>query len=154
MAANPNRISIREGIVGGIVAPHVRFEGTAVQQPDGTARVAVRNGKQETFCGTWSADLWKKYRSLIDENNVFTLPVENPAGGEDIYGFDRSLAVTLDGHTWRNGGPGGCIHMSSMVQANPVEKKRFDVASTSLEKAMQEAVHRCSAEEYRQVTAP
>ena len=68
-----------------------------------------------------------------------TLPMEKPAGSEDIYGLDTSIAWGSDDMMWINGGPSGCGGGVSEVQATDEEKAKFkravDIAQSLVDKA-------------------
>ena len=53
-----------------------------------------------------------------------TLPTEHPAGSEDIYGLDTSIAWFSDDLMWINGGPQGCGGGKSEGPAPSEEQKQ------------------------------
>jgi len=56
---------------------------------------------------------------------VFDLPLENPMGGDDVYGFDTGVSVSISGRTWENRAPSGCIHTLSSVQPTDAQRAEF-----------------------------
>ena len=53
------------------------------------------------------------------------LPVENPPGGEDIYGFDTSISISAPGFAWENRANDGCAIRPSTIKPNPQQKLQF-----------------------------
>lgn len=59
-----------------------------------------------------------------------SLPVEKPAGVQDIYGLDTSIAYSNGDWQWMNGGPQGCGAGESTVQPTEEQKAAFQKAVT------------------------
>ena len=126
---NTDTIVLTEGIVGGIIAPHVRLkivfkptgEGVDIwvkSQPDRTA-------KSKYVKGRLSVAEFKKLTASINEKKIWKLPVESPQGSQDIYQLDTSLNIRLGKQSWTNGGPQGCVHGQSKTQASDEQRKFF-----------------------------
>jgi hypothetical protein len=120
-------IEMRVGIVGGIVAPTVKLELEIALEKDkdeATVRfMRLKDNKPVVKKGTMTR---KEVEALLkDIEKVWDLPKEDPEGCEDIYGLDTGLHVQIDRQSWRNGGPGGCVHGQSKVQATEEQKKTF-----------------------------
>jgi hypothetical protein len=130
--AKPNSakrtIVLTEGIVGGFVPPTVRFRAVFLELADGGLEVWTQQlqGESSTFhSGKLDAKLATSLFQEFDSADLWNLPREKPEGGDDIYGADTSLAVTSSGHSWRNGGPAGCVHEESSIHPNPQQKVTF-----------------------------
>ena len=122
-------ILVTEGIVGGFVPPHIR-QRTIIIAGDDKVHVFVmkhpqRNKPATYLRGSLSVKRFDKLLSAIEEKNLWSLPVEQPTGSQDIYGMDTSLAVRIGKKSWRNGGPEGCVHGQSKVQASDTQRKQF-----------------------------
>lgn len=98
-------------------------------RPDGTPQLVQQEPKSVPIpeFSTLAADDPKNVDSRVAEleNILKNLPTEQPPGSEDIYGMDTSIAYGSDNLEWTNGGPGGCGHGKSEVQATEQQKQQF-----------------------------
>jgi hypothetical protein len=136
----PEFISLVEGIVGGIVAPHqklhiliIRKSATSYEvwvwsQPAWKDKVTVT---RSDLAGVHLKKLWKD----LEEEKPWKLPVESPRGGEDIYIRDTGIHLHQRTRCWRNSGPSGCGHMESKVHPTEAQKTRFDKLIALIKKA-------------------
>jgi len=118
-------ISLRVGIVGGIVAPRVRHSIDIVAEKDAVTvkMMKLKDGKPVVTTGTMTR---KEFDALLKEiDAAWKLPVEDPRGCEDIYGLDTGVAVKSGERSWSNGAPGGCNHGTSKVQPTAAERETF-----------------------------
>lgn len=125
----PSHVMVTQGIVGGFVPPHVRLRALAVKTRAGYEihqMTQAGRGMPQTFQkGTLTE---AQYLGLFDSAKklgVWELPVETPAGAEDIYLLDTSINLRLGKATWRNGGPEGCVHGQSKVKASAEQRGQF-----------------------------
>ena len=125
----PDHVAVTEGIVGGIVPAHIRRQTLVVAregghevhvlvQPDRTSKPRYRRGQL-------SQARFRELVEAIEAADLWNLPVERPAGSEDIYRLDTSVAVRLGSKHWRNGGPAGCVRGRSEVDASADERQQF-----------------------------
>lgn len=139
LAANSDAIVLTEGIVGGFIAPHVRLNIIFVPRADGvdiwTKTQPDRTAKSRYLNGKMPIEEFKKITALIQEKKIWELPVESPRGSQDIYQLDTSLNVTLAKQSWSNGGPAGCVHGQSKIQASDEQRKRFSQIVDRLKKS-------------------
>jgi len=129
---------ITEGIVGGFVPAHVR-QRTVLITRDGKHQLYVmkqpRRGEAATYHAGKLDDM--QFRSLQDaitKLGLSKLPVESPAGCQDIYEQDTSIAFYADKNFWRNGGPGGCVRGVSKIQPKAEQKAVFRDAVALIKK--------------------
>ena len=113
-------VLVTEGIVGGFAPAHVRQRIIVVSQ-NGKHELLVfkqpqRNSPKTFLRGTLTDMQMDALRKDLAKNGLWTLPTEDPAGCQDIYKSDTSIAVRDGGKFWRNGGPGGCVRGVSKVQ--------------------------------------
>ncbi len=123
---DPVKLEMKVGIVGGIKAPEVRL---SVEINADKERVTVRmmklddRRKEAVRTGTMAR---KEFDELLKAiGKIWDLPKEDPEGCEDIYGLDTSVSIEQGKKQWRNGGPGGCVHSTSKIQATDEQKKHF-----------------------------
>ncbi len=118
-------ISLKVGIVGGIVAPKVKLSiDIAAEKDDVTVRLMkLKDGKPVVTTGTMTR---KEFDALLEElAAVWKLPVEDPKGCEDIYGLDTGVAVKSGDRSWSNGAPAGCDHGTSKVRPTAAQLESF-----------------------------
>jgi hypothetical protein len=118
-------ISLRVGIVGGIVAPKVTLSIDIVAEKDAVTvkMMMLKDDKPVVTTGTMKR---KEFDALLKEiDAVWKLPVEEPRGCEDIYALDTGVAVKSGDRSWSNGAPGGCNHGTSKVQPTAAERAAF-----------------------------
>ncbi|KAI8086080.1 uncharacterized protein BX664DRAFT_334866 [Halteromyces radiatus] len=137
------QIILREGITGGFVGPTIK-QMVEIRGDDTGASIVHANLKPATKTdyttqtGQLAAEDIKNLTMSLKET-LGQLPVEEPIGSEDIYGFDTSIAFfSDDGFQWQNGGPEGCGHQPSSIQASPEQKQAFQALIQSLIKAGQQ----------------
>lgn len=143
------RISLRQGVVGGIrpAVERLRID-FAVEGKRVTVRMATltnpeepdpRKAKREVRTGTMER---KELDALLKEiDPIWTLPVEDPKNGEDIYGLDTIVSVESGGKTWGNGVPSGCVHAPSSTRPTDPDKDAFrKIADRVAETARKHAV--------------
>ena len=121
------KIQMRVGIVGGFVAPTVKLDieiHLEKDQDQATVRF-MRLKDDKPVVKTGSMTRGEIEALLKDIEKVWDLPVEDPEGSQDIYGLDTGVHIRIDRKQWRNGGPGGCVHGQSKVQASEEQKKTF-----------------------------
>lgn len=133
-------IRLRVGIVGGFVAPTVKLDLEIALEKDkdqATVRfMRLKEGKQVVKTGSMTR---KEVEALLKAiEKVWDLPVEDPEGCQDIYGLDTGLLVQVAGKKWRNGGPGGCVHGQSKVQASDEQKKTFKKIADKVSQAAEQ----------------
>lgn len=127
--APKNFVIVTEGIVGGIVAPHVRRKILIYEQNGDyvvlvmtqSSRRAERTVKRGTLTKKAAAALFADFA----KQGLWTLPVETPTGVEDVYGKDTSLTVRRGAKFWRNGGPGGCVRGRSKTRPSDKQRLKF-----------------------------
>ena len=152
----PAYIMITEGIVGGFVPARVR-QRTVLVNRDGKFHLLVmkqpaRNKKATHHVGTLDEKQSRALLSAISEHGLWKLPVESPAGSQDIYGLDTSIAIHVDGKFWRNGGPGGCVRRVSKVQPTKEQKESFrDVVALIKKSALENAKTKGDAKSFNSV---
>ncbi|CAO3629218.1 unnamed protein product [Cunninghamella blakesleeana] len=127
------QIVVREGITGGFVGPTIKravqidgdeSQGASIQVSD------LKAGTKADY-NTLGGDLMGKNKAFLSsfipeiKDLLKTLPIEEPAGSEDIYGLDTSITFFSDDFNWQNGGPGGCGHGKSSTQATEEQKEKF-----------------------------
>jgi hypothetical protein len=122
-------LMVTEGIVGGIVAPHVRQRTIVIRNKDAydvLVKTQPRRNAPATYLrGRVDAKEFDGLMKDIQKAGLFEFPLEKPRGGEDIYGLDTSIAVRSEKAFWRNGGPGGCVRLGSKVQPSDKQRKAF-----------------------------
>jgi len=161
-------IVLTEGIVGGIVLPHVRQRVIVVSE-NGKHTLLVL--KQQTLVpiedrfeyapatyhrGTLTDMQLEGLRKDIAKHGLWKLPTEIPLGCQDIYKLDTSIvirdsdkSIILDGGKfvirdrvkfWRNGGPSGCTdHGVSKVQPTEKQRSQFKNVVVVLKKVADQA---------------
>ena len=102
--------------------PHLLAVDSQYRQ-DGTPSLQSTNLEPKTV----SLEGNNEHQGLVDELHgiLKTLPTEKPAGSQDIYGMDTSIAWGSADLEWYNGGPSGCSGGTSTVQATDEEKAKF-----------------------------
>lgn len=122
-------IVLTEGIVGGIIAPHVRLKIYFVPNKDGVnvwiKQQPDRTTKAKYFQGEMKVAEFKELVASLQAKKIWDLPVESPRGSQDIYRLDTALNVRLGDQSWSNGGPQGCVHGQSKTQASDKQRKSF-----------------------------
>ena len=126
-------VMVTVGIVGGFVPPHVRTQAVVLQQGDKYSvwlkQQPKRNEKPSYKTASVGDMEVAALIAKLKKMEVAKLPREQPTGCQDIYGLDTSLAVRHGDTFWRNGGPGGCVHGRSKVQATAAHKEMFRKAT-------------------------
>jgi len=156
-AAPSAYIVVTEGIVGGFAPAHVR-QRTIVVQQNGKFELFVmkqpaRNSRPEYRHGVLTAAGFQTLTAGL-KKSVGNLPVEVPAGCQDIYKIDTSLTLHSGGEFWRNGGPGGCAHGVSKVQPTAAQQKQFREAVATVKKLAAAKANRDStADAFNKVAA-
>lgn len=122
-------VVLTDGIVGGFVPAMVRLK-LLVFAENGKYHVWTktqksRRGMVQHHRGEITKKQFDDFLTGINQFGVTKLPLESPRGGEDIYRLDTSLLLRVGKTFWRNGGPGGCVHQQSKVQATAAQKKQF-----------------------------
>lgn len=142
IVANADAIVLTEGIVGGFIPPHVRLNIIFLPRADGvdvwTKTQPDRTAKPRYLKGDIPIKEFKKITALIQKKKIWELPVESPRGSQDIYQLDTSLNVSLGKQSWSNGGPAGCVHGQSKIQASDEHRKRFSQIVDQLKKSANE----------------
>jgi WD40 repeat protein len=121
------------GVVGGFAGPRVTLRAGAFECPDACAVVAIGGmpGPERRYM-KWGAVVPRAdFATLLDSLDalgVWTLPLEDPPNGEDIYELDTSLWLSDGQRLWHNGAPPGCIMRRSAVYPDDAEKQRFAAA--------------------------
>ena len=136
-------VLVTEGIVGGFAPAHVRQRIVVVSQ-NGKHELLVfkqpqRNSPKTFLRGTLTDMQMDALRKVLAKNGLWTLPTENPAGCQDIYKSDTSIAVRDGGKFWRNGGPGGCVRGVSKVQPTEKQAGQFKAVLAVVKKTAQQA---------------
>ena len=122
-------IVLTEGIVGGFVPAHVRLKVIVLPKKN-TVEIWVksqsdRTAKPRYVKGEVPRPEFEKLTSTIEAEKFWKLPVESPRGSQDIYQLDTSLHVRLGKKSWSNGGPAGCVHGQSEIQASGKQRRFF-----------------------------
>ncbi|ORY99572.1 hypothetical protein BCR42DRAFT_385562 [Absidia repens] len=122
-------IVLREGITGGFVGPTVK-QVVEIHGDDEGATIVHANLKpsSKTDYTTQQGQLsTNEVQTLVNTlvPELGQLPIEEPIGSEDIYGFDTSISFLSGDFKWQNGGPEGCTRNASSVQASPEQKQTF-----------------------------
>ncbi len=124
-----SHVMLTRGIVGGFVPAHVSLQiialktntGFEVHVLDQPARNAPATYRRGSLTERQYADLFATAKKL----GIWNLPREMPAGSEDIYKLDTSISLLQGMRSWRNGGPAGCVHGESKVQATVAQRAEF-----------------------------
>jgi len=133
-------LEIVVGAVGGIRAPLTRerlligydwnrreFRAVAlVNQASTGVEVSVTALTPEEFAALMDGML---------ERGLGSLPLEDPAGGADIYGCGTTLAFRHRGVAWENQVPGGCVRSPSTLQPTQEQVQTFNELVASARKA-------------------
>ncbi|KAI0342548.1 hypothetical protein BDW22DRAFT_1407605 [Trametopsis cervina] len=146
---SPPEFSLRlqEGITGGFAPPTPSAILTVTGSPnkaDLHITSAIRPHGTPSLQDALPKSL-SKSEPGVDESitELYTilksLPTEKPAGSEDIYRLDTSIAFASEGFTWQNGGPQGCGGGQSSVRATAEEKARFKRAVEIVNKLVEQA---------------
>eukprot|EP00735_Rhodelphis_limneticus_P015083 TRINITY_DN9238_c0_g1::TRINITY_DN9238_c0_g1_i1::g.13275::m.13275 TRINITY_DN9238_c0_g1::TRINITY_DN9238_c0_g1_i1::g.13275 ORF type:complete len:145 (+),score=9.16 TRINITY_DN9238_c0_g1_i1:85-519(+) len=121
-------IILREGVVGGFRGPQLRKQITIESSnlAEGATielYMLVKPSYPATY-QTLTGKIDANQLAKLTENlkPIFSLPVEEPRAGEDIYQYDTTLDVTIGDKHWNNEAPGGCCHSPSTIQ--PTEEQR------------------------------
>ncbi len=122
-------IALTEGIVGGFIPPHVRLKIIFLPGSDGVEiwikSQPDRTAKSRYLKGTISIAEFDDLKATIQDKQLWNLPVELPRGSQDIYQLDTGLDIRLQKRSWSNGGPEGCVHGKSEIQASDEQRKIF-----------------------------
>lgn len=124
------QLMLREGIVGGFVAPKTT-RIIEISQDEGSAMIVhhvLPNGApRDAFYSTQGSLSPAQVQALESQLLVLKqLPNQQPPFGEDIFGLDTSIMYQDDdGFTWANGGPEGCSRSSGGPQVSPQQKEQF-----------------------------
>lgn len=107
---------------------------TSAIRPDGTPTLQDAVPKSLSASDTSTQQLLGELYGILK-----SLPTEEPAGSEDIYRKDTSIAWMSGDFVWINGGPSGCGGGTSSVHATEEEKTKFaravDIVETLVGKA-------------------
>ncbi|KAF7731225.1 hypothetical protein EC973_000641 [Apophysomyces ossiformis] len=123
------QVIIREGITGGFVGPTVK-QMVEIRGNDTDASIRQSTLKPEsktdytTMGGSIPSQQVQEVLAKLKEQ-LQQLPLEEPAGSEDIYGQDISIGYFSEDFQWQNGGPEGCVRGTSSRQATPEQKEIF-----------------------------
>lgn len=107
---------------------------TAALRPDGTPQLGNAMPKSLSKSASGVEEMLSELHSILQ-----TLPVEVPAGCEDIYRLDTSIAFQSGNFMWMNGGPRGCGTHESSVQPTAEDKARFKRAVEIVHKLVGDA---------------
>ncbi|KAI0699666.1 hypothetical protein BC835DRAFT_1267404 [Cytidiella melzeri] len=146
---SPAEFSLRlqKGITGGFAPPTPSAILTVTGTPNKSdlhITAAHRADGTPTLQDALPKSL-SKSQSGVDESigELYTilrsLPTEEPAGSEDIYGLDTSIAFGSDDFMWQNGGPQGCGGGQSTVKASPEQKAKFKRAVEIVNQLVEQA---------------
>lgn len=130
VAAKENSfVKLTRGIVGGFVPAHVKRE-ILIFAENGAYCIHVvkhenRSSKKQFQVGVLSKEDYDKLFKLIEKIGLWNLPREQPTGSQDIYQMDTAIVVRHGKKYWKNGGPGGCVHGVSKVQATKKQQRDF-----------------------------
>ncbi|KAM5539792.1 hypothetical protein V8D89_006605 [Ganoderma adspersum] len=126
-------LRLQEGITGGFAPPTpneiITITGiptqnllniTSAVRPKGTPSLQDALPKSISASNEHTVELVSELRTILG-----SIPTESPPGSEDIYGLDTSIAFGTEGFEWINGGPQGCGHGESSVQATAEDKAKF-----------------------------
>jgi hypothetical protein len=126
-------VQLQKGVVGGLAGPRVTLRAGAFECGEASAVVAIGGmpGPERRYM-KWGAVVpradFATLLGSLDALDVWTLPVEDPPDGEDIYERDTSLWLSDGQRLWHNGAPYGCIKRRSGVYPNDEEQERFAAA--------------------------
>lgn len=67
---------------------------------------------------------------------IWSLPVENPPAGEDIYRLDTTVRVHQNGREWANLAPEGCVHAPSSTEASAEQRATFKEIVAAIKRAV------------------
>ncbi|KAF9267036.1 hypothetical protein L218DRAFT_920744 [Marasmius fiardii PR-910] len=143
----PNEYSLRlqKGIVGGFAPPtpdHIYTVTRPKDQNELNITSAVRpDGQPGLQSAVPKRVKHDDHAALVDELHgiLKEIPTEKPAGSEDIYGLNTSIAWGSADLQWCNGGPQGCGGGKSEVEATEDHKKKFKRAVEIVEHLVNEA---------------
>ncbi|KAI9926538.1 hypothetical protein ASPWEDRAFT_176490 [Aspergillus wentii DTO 134E9] len=135
MAPSEYGIRLQKGITGGFAPPTPTAIYQLYKESEGSS-IKVSKSEREDGTPSLGAALEKSLDAsdealdLVDElyNILKELPIEQPAGSEDIYGHDTSIAWFDNDFQWLNGSHSGVQGGSSYVQASADQKKLFERA--------------------------
>lgn len=122
------------GITGGFAPPTPNAIHT-LTRPKDSANLSVASAIRTT--GTRALQDAAPKQLQIDDHSALLeelhsilkeIPTESPAGSEDIYGKDISIAWGSEDLQWMNGGPQGCGTGKSQVAATDEQKAKFERA--------------------------
>ncbi len=130
------RIELTHGILGGKAPPTVFERVTISRRGDRvvvTTMTRVNDVRRIHRMGSMTV---KQLEALLKEiDGMWALPVEKPAGSEDIYGMNVGLLVRNDKKSWKNDAPQGCVRSTSEVQAIEEQKAAFAKIVEAVRKA-------------------
>ncbi|OGM48970.1 hypothetical protein ABOM_003115 [Aspergillus bombycis] len=133
MAPSEYTIRLQKGIQGGFAPPTPSAILTLVKsaessniivsqatRPDGQPGIQQQPEKAlDASDGDVESLVTELYGILKD------LPMEDPAGSEDIYQLDTSITWGSDDLEWYNGGPQGCGGDQSDIQPSKAQQAKF-----------------------------
>ena len=127
-------ISLADGIAGGVVG---QTDAGVRVSLGGTAKAGFGVGLKRTVTdaeGRWEEMLAgtispEETAALVDAiAGLWKLPVEDPKGGEDVYGLATMVQVRVnqaDGlHEWKNSFPNGCTPGAGPSQVKPTDEEK------------------------------
>ncbi|KAJ3276223.1 hypothetical protein HDV01_005671 [Terramyces sp. JEL0728] len=124
-------VQVVEGVVGGF-APAVPKRSVTVDSVNGKVGIQkfVKSSDQKAVEGYLQTKSSELQSSEISELHTFInefkgLPMEQPTGCMDIYGFDVSVKIDADGFRWQNLPNQGCNSSPSLVTPTAEQKKQF-----------------------------
>ncbi|KAI9312354.1 hypothetical protein BX666DRAFT_1986679 [Dichotomocladium elegans] len=99
MTGSTFRLTLREGITGGLVGPTDSYSGATVMNMELKPQSKL---DYVTQTATVSTDKASSFIQLV-MSQLKTLPMEEPFGSEDIYGFDTGIMFSTNDFAWATG---------------------------------------------------
>ncbi|HZL04214.1 MAG TPA: WD40 repeat domain-containing protein, partial [Coriobacteriia bacterium] len=121
-------VRLQKGVVGGFAGPNVKLVIDAYAEGEACAIVWHNIWATAPRCAVCDRAEFDALLDWLGDLGVWSLPVEDPTGGEDVYGMDTSLWLSDGQRIWHNGAPSGCVHRRSRVQPSEGERERFAAA--------------------------
>jgi len=139
-------IVLVEGISGGIVGPTRHRSVTfgydwnrgAFRAVEQRLERAPRSGLREFRACDLGGDRFRKIVERVIELGLPALPLEEPAGSEDLYHRNTGIRFAHAGRVWENQAPGGCLHPGSSVRVTAEQVAVFDAVLALLNGALAE----------------
>ncbi|KAH7101756.1 hypothetical protein BKA62DRAFT_829843 [Auriculariales sp. MPI-PUGE-AT-0066] len=130
MAPSEYYIRLQRGITGGFIAPRpsqvVQISHSSSAPTIVNIAVENREGGSLTAAAPKQLEA-SKANTLVEElaDLLKDLPVEQPRGTADIYGFNIGITFGSDQFEWANGSGTGCGPGKSETQATDEDKAKF-----------------------------